>query len=256
MFGSDKWLKKEDILQFVLARKKQNGGFAMTPLLPATVEDTYYAVKILKILAHPIPSSTKTYIAFLRWSDYYLPKNLYQLVILYQAMEQVLPTKQLSETIAYILKREKISLEHLAYLARLLKLLNLKTLKAKLCQKIAFDRWWVLKELYYIMNCAQVCHLSLPQKAASWVKQCQNGDGGFGFMPHTTSFLENTYYALKLMLYLKVKPADMRQCRRFIQYCYVPSRGGFARSPGGVAFLESTYHALSALKVLHTLNLK
>ncbi len=250
MFQDKRWLKREDILQFVLARKRQSGGFAMTPLLPASLEDTYHAVKILKILAHPIPSSTKAYIASLRWSDYYLPKNLYQLAILYQAMEQVLPTKELSETIRCILKWKKLSLEHLTYLARLLKLLNLGMLKATLCQRISFDRWRVLKELYHIMDCTQVCHISLPQKAASWVKQCQNGDGGFGFMPHTSSFLENTYYALKLMLYLKTKPENIRQCRQFIRYCYVSSRGGFARSPGGVVLLESTYHGLSALKML------
>lgn len=36
--------------QFVMQRRKQEGGFAATPLLPASVEDTYYALKIIEDL--------------------------------------------------------------------------------------------------------------------------------------------------------------------------------------------------------------
>ncbi|WP_353683756.1 hypothetical protein V4D30_07700 [Thermodesulfovibrio sp. 3907-1M] len=36
--------------QFVIQRRKPEGGFAATPLLPATVEDTYHALMIIQSL--------------------------------------------------------------------------------------------------------------------------------------------------------------------------------------------------------------
>ena len=33
------------LIDFVLKREKSEGGFGATPFLPATIEDTYYAVK-------------------------------------------------------------------------------------------------------------------------------------------------------------------------------------------------------------------
>jgi hypothetical protein len=36
-------------IPFVLARKKENGGFGGTPRLPATIEDTYHALRILQL---------------------------------------------------------------------------------------------------------------------------------------------------------------------------------------------------------------
>ena len=38
------------IISFVEARRKEEGGYGATPLLPATVEDTYHALRILDLL--------------------------------------------------------------------------------------------------------------------------------------------------------------------------------------------------------------
>ena len=37
------------VMPFVLARKKESGGFGATPRLPATIEDTYHALQILQL---------------------------------------------------------------------------------------------------------------------------------------------------------------------------------------------------------------
>ncbi len=244
------WLDKTKILGFILARYKENGGFAMTPLLPATVEDTYYAVKILNFLDEPLPSKTPAYISSLHWDEYFLPKNLYQLAVLYQEIGKALPKERLSVLIDTFLQREELSLEHLTFLIRLSGLFSFKKLKSRLCQKISLTQWQVLKQLFYLMHCAKECKLLLPKGLASWIKRCQNGDGGFGFMPNTTSFLENTYYALAILNWLNEQPLRPKACLDFIRYCYLPHKGAFARSPGGVAFLESTYHALACLRLI------
>ena len=243
------WLDHSAILRFVFARCKENGGFAMTPLLPATVEDTYYAVKILRFLDKPLPSKTITYIAGLSWDKYFLPKNLYQLAVLHQEIGKELPKERLRLLIHVFLQRKALSLEHLTFLIRLSSLLSFEELKAKLCQKVCFTKWRVLKELFYLMHCAKECKTLLPKKAAFWVKSCQNDDGGFGFMPNTTSFLENIYYALAVLDWCNDQPLRPEGCLAFIRYCYLPNKGAFARSPSSVAFLESTYYALACVKI-------
>jgi len=40
-----------EILSFVGARRKEEGGYGATPLLPATVEDTYHALKKRSVAA-------------------------------------------------------------------------------------------------------------------------------------------------------------------------------------------------------------
>jgi hypothetical protein len=51
-----------EILAFVEARRKEEGGYSATPLLPATVEDTYHALCTLEILSKIL--SLKEIIAF------------------------------------------------------------------------------------------------------------------------------------------------------------------------------------------------
>jgi len=40
------------VLGFVQARRKESGGYGATPLLPATVQDTYHALRIVKTLSN------------------------------------------------------------------------------------------------------------------------------------------------------------------------------------------------------------
>lgn len=46
---------KEGILDYVQARRREYGGYGATPLLPATAEDTYHALCILKTIGGGSP---------------------------------------------------------------------------------------------------------------------------------------------------------------------------------------------------------
>jgi hypothetical protein len=43
-------LGPEGVLGYLLARQKPGGGFSLTPLLPPSLEDTYYAFRSLELL--------------------------------------------------------------------------------------------------------------------------------------------------------------------------------------------------------------
>jgi hypothetical protein len=87
------------------------------------------------------------------------------------------------------------------------------------------------------------------QQIIRWVQHCQNGDGGFGFYPETTSYMENTYCALEILSKLGSSPAQTELCEKYILGCQTKS-GGFGRAPTSFPFIESTYHAVSGLLFL------
>ncbi|AEH45863.1 hypothetical protein Thein_2012 [Thermodesulfatator indicus DSM 15286] len=98
-----------------------------------------------------------------------------------------------------------------------------------------------VKELYFLAELA-------PEKARDfidYVKKAQNPDGGFGFFPGTTSFLENTYYAFFFLKKFDENPIYLKELKHFLFSCF--RQGGFARAPQGVPFLESTYFGTSLL---------
>jgi len=81
-------------LSFVLSRKKEDSGFGATPLLPATLEDTFYALKILdylqemEILGNYKPERDQGLKAFLQGLSFESlegePRKLYQLLECYR----------------------------------------------------------------------------------------------------------------------------------------------------------------------------
>ncbi len=87
------------------------------------------------------------------------------------------------------------------------------------------------------------------QEFIDWLRSCQGFDGGFGFLPGTTSFIENCFDCLAGLALLHGTPKDPLGCRSYILACWTRS-GGFARKNGATAFLSSTWHAVGALSLL------
>lgn len=82
-----------------------------------------------------------------------------------------------------------------------------------------------------------------------WLRRCQNGDGGFGFFPGTTSFIENCHHGLAALKMLGAAPAEPAKARQFVLSCQT-GRGGFGRSLRAAPFLDATWHALASLRLL------
>jgi prenyltransferase beta subunit len=87
------------------------------------------------------------------------------------------------------------------------------------------------------------------QEIVRWVQLCQNGDGGFGFYPDTTSYMENIYCALEILSKLDASPLQIDLAQKYILSCQTKS-GGFGRAPISFPFIESTFHAVTGLLLL------
>lgn len=112
--------------------------------------------------------------------------------------------------------------------------------------------WRAVDEAWMHMYLCWEFRQTLPRPAPeliAWFRASQNGDGGFGFFPGTTSFVENCHACLRSLAMLGVKPLEPALAFRFLAGCQTTS-GGFGRSGRAASFLDSTWHALAALSII------
>ncbi len=254
--------------QFVELRKKEGGGFGATPNLPATVEDTYHALRILD----SISSVSKT--AFSRqtrrWPELssflhsFLKKDLelgargvFQLFWCMKYCRALPPERQVLAVIGRkILDRP--GRENLYFALRTM----LEVLESTPGREAILPGTPPAEPIFEGILRKRMMDLYLDRhlgwgkipagEAAAWFRLCQNPDGGFGFMPGTTSYIENCHYGLSSLALLDSAPADKAACQNFIMGCRTRS-GGFSRNSSAAPFLDATWHAVRGLLILKTL---
>jgi hypothetical protein len=137
-------------------------------------------------------------------------------------------------------RNQSLACSHLFYLRRLF---------PRQCSGLQVrkpDRPWVTcRDLSF---CLQVGVDGTPEMA-DWLCRCQNNDGGFGFFPGTTSYMEYCDYSLSALYLLGSRPLYRQRASDFIVHCQAGS-GGFARAIRALPFLEASWHAIHALAIL------
>ena len=262
------WLEVARVIQYLKVREKREGGFSLTPELYPDIEDTYYAIRTLRLLNRKANQrKTENYLQNIDWSQVNSPKTIYMLAYLHIRLRQ--PLKM-----SFLRKQESRSLRNnwtpafagVTNLELLEVPLNLgypPSLKALLCHDWTGSQ--TLDAMYFTDEIHKLLHKPVKpfdtlsslklhgqenlqalrkkisiflnhgigfdeQEIIQWIHSCQNGDGGFGFYPGTTSFMENTYCGLDILLKLKSSPLEINSCKEYILNCQTKS-GGFRRAP-------------------------
>jgi len=235
------------LIQYLMDREKEKGGFSFAPELYPDIEDTYYAVRTLQLLKVDIDrDKTGGYLKSIDWKEVGFPRAVYMLLYIHLSLDIELPRQLIDLSDKdwsgfAALDVQYFSGEIGKLLGRPLKPLlspfqlqtneSLQTLRKKvtilLDRDINFDRKQIIR----------------------WVQLSQNGDGGFGFYPETTSYIENTYCALEILSKLGSSPMQIDLCRKYILGCQT-NNGGFGRAPVSFPFIESTFHAVTGLLLL------
>jgi hypothetical protein len=242
---------------FCYKRKKATGGFSATPRLPPTIQDTYHAINILAALAKqgltpasPNDGPLLIYLSQARPAEAHSAKVTFQRLAALRLAGGAVEVEPIK---AFIRRRltETATLEERYYCCRLAR------------EVLGLDdpdqfHWlpepttgWSFRtatELWMLLTLAQ----GQPpgeRDLTSWLQACQTYDGGFGFFPGTTSFMENGYDCLRALRRLGSTPRDPEGCRAFILACHNQT-GGFARKGGATAFLSSTWQAVASLDLL------
>jgi hypothetical protein len=244
-----RWLEPSKVIQYLKGREKEGGGFSFAPELYPDIEDTYYAVKTLKLLKADVDrDKTANYLKSIDWKEVAFARAVYMLLYIHLSLDIDLPPQLMGLSSKdwsgfAMLDAQYFSDEMGKLLGRPLKPLHssspfqfqanesLQTLRKKvsilLDRDINFDRQQIIR----------------------WVQSSQNGDGGFGFYPETTSYIENTYCALEILSKLGSSPMQSELCRKYILGCQTKG-GGFSRAPASFPFIESTYYAVAGLFLL------
>jgi hypothetical protein len=237
-------LELSKIIQYLREREKKEGGFSFAPDLYPDIEDTYYAIRIFQMLRVEVNrNKTGNYLKSIDWAGVGFPRAIYMLVYLHLSLDidfpppltdflkkdwsrfQILDAQYFSDEIQKLLNqplKPSFSLSPFQFQSRE----NLQSLRKKvsilLNHDINFNREQIVR----------------------WVQLCQNGDGGFGFYPITTSYMENTYCALEILWKFDASPLQVDLAQKYILGCQTKS-GGFGRAPMSFPFIESTFHAVT-----------
>ena len=249
------------VVKFISDRKKGDGGFAQAPSLPHTIEDTFYAVTILQHIQENIDSNilkniintdeTINYLVYLLKQQWFDTKVIFQLIYVAKAVGidlDILKTK-VKEYFTDAIKNDIYSYY---YGIMLFNIINEEfTLPFKNMLVIQNDKY-TSRDVLMLIRIRQYYKLPLDiGHFSTWLKKCQTCDGGFGFYPGTTSYIENCHFCLKALSLLGSKPIDIPGVYNFILACQTKS-GGFARKNKGAPFLDATWHAITGLSILNS----
>jgi hypothetical protein len=242
------------IFNFILSYEQEEGGFSFSKYTPATREDTYYAVQGLNLINYKYKEEKiLNYIIQLVPNQIINYRNFYQLLYLVYIFD-LKPQRKLMVS---LIKESEFQYHNLSDLYYYVLILN--TLHLPLPQTVyGIISEYTARSLRDLPNTVKylilLSCLSIPfdeDYFLTYLKCCQSGDGGYGFLPGSTSFLENVCYALRAHRYLQSPPEHQDKILSFIQRCQ-GRRGGFGRKDVTLPTIRSTYHALESLTVLRT----
>jgi hypothetical protein len=245
-----------EIAEFVLKRKKPTGGFSATPRLPPTIQDTYHSLRILHLLAKHDPALLDPAGGPLQ--DYLTresPAERHSAKITFMRLAglRLAGAEASSVSILDFVRRrvaETIDLEERYYCCRLVR---------EIVGQDGHEFGWLdgqaapwqfrtATELLMLLTLANGTYPD-SEGLTAWLQACQTFDGGFGFLPGTTSFMENCYDCLRALLLLGSGPKNREACLAFILACRT-RYGGFSRRHGATAFLSTTWQAMATLELL------
>lgn len=263
-------------VNFFQVREQESGGFSAGRYMPATVEDTYHAVRCLglvmairqagnRVWDHLMKNPVRVHLDFVtgrlrgEWNN---SRRLFQLLCCAYNLapdfmsypESVCPVGKIEHFLETRLQRMPV-LDECFHAARVRDImpcsgkisLDILSLMTDYSIKSINE----LRMLLYLhrhsgcryLNCAGMTWW------ASWLRSCRNGDGGYGFFPGTTSYLENVYEAFEAFRLMNMVPEHVDSTAGFVRACR-SARGGFGRRCQGIPFPDSTWYGISLLMSL------
>lgn len=254
-------------IPFVMERRKESGGFGATRRLPATIQDTYHALNILNLsrqytLSDGDVSTLLTEDTLRSYLTACLPLlsttgigTTFQLLWSCQTAGVEFDHGVAARAVSGKMRGSE-SLTEWYYCVRILREIlgenQLGPAEARGLTTVLSRGWRCVAEAWMHVYLAKVSGRSLPlpePQLIAWFQANQNGDGGFGFFPGTTSFIENCHASLRALAFLGSGPSDPDRATLFLAGCRTAA-GGFSRSGRAAPFLDATWHGLAALSLL------
>ena len=236
-------------LNYILERRCPSGGYCFYRLDEPNAEDTYYALKTLKLLGIDPGKDSKT-VSFLKsLKDESIDILYYKSFSLEMLGESYRPSAGTLIVLEKALLSASSFVETAKFLLHAKRLLILFKLSdetpsdelLEIIGKMGIPRY--LTEAYYLACSRSVLGLDL-EMFRDFLLPCQRPQEGFVEAPDLgLRFLEQIYVGLKFCRLLDVRPLYPQACYDFVVSCRRKS-GGFARSDLGIATIKHTYFAV------------
>ena len=244
------------LMEFVHKRRKATGGYGATPRLPATIQDTFQAVAIHLVLGEEPPTpqaepALAEYLGRMLAVPWLGIDTTFRLLSTCRLCGVGMDGGRLRSHLAAWLARDP-SLAATYYVGRIAREIlgeGPDSLGPK--QSLALPVPCAVEDAarYLFVKGMAGQPVAGAEDLGDWLQRAQNGDGGFGFFPGTTSFIENCHAALAALSLLGAKPSDPANARAFLLSCQT-GRGGFGRSPRAAPFLDASWHGVASLRLL------
>lgn len=243
------------LLEFVRKRRKATGGYGATPRLPATIQDTFQAVAIRFVLGEETPTpqaepALAQYLARMLAVPWLGIDTTFRLLITCRLCGLTLDMARLRAHLVACLSRDA-SLAATYYVRRIFTEILEEPESLEPQRPVALPARGAVEDAarYLFVKAMGGQRIEEAGELTGWLQRSQNGDGGFGFFPGTTSFIENCHAALAALTLLGARPSDPANARNFLLSCQTGG-GGFARSPGAAPFLDASWHGVAGLRLL------
>lgn len=242
------------LMDFVLKRRKATGGYGATPRLPATIQDTFQAVAIGLVLGQdpPTPKSEPAlaeYLARMLAVPWLGIGTTFRLLLTCRVCGIAVDAERVRAHLAACLSGDT-SLAATYYVSRITReILGEEPDFRGPGRSLMLPAPCAVGDVARYLFVKKMDDQPVAGELAGWLQRTQNGDGGFGFFPGTTSFIENCHAGLAALSLLGARPIDPVNARAFIVSCQT-GRGGFGRSPRAAPFLDASWHGVASLRLL------
>ncbi|MEM2838478.1 MAG: prenyltransferase/squalene oxidase repeat-containing protein [Thermoplasmata archaeon] len=249
---------RKRLIEFVFSMENASGGFNYPRCTPASIEETYFGLSILEGIGFDYRNpKTVSYLDSIVLRKNTSLKHLYQVLASYRILCLDNKMKDIDRILISLDANRITRLADLYYYALLCKGLNRelnipKKWQNALVQSMSKGQ----KHISTCQRCVTICEMAEidcdKESIISWVQKSQNPDGGFGFYPGTTSYLENVWAALDCLEKLRAKPLSPGSCAEFVMSC-ASRAGGFGRQKQALPTLEHSFMAVESLRILDSI---
>jgi hypothetical protein len=260
----------QGIVDYILARQNDDGGYAFAQGLDSNAQDTYYGLAILNLLSHTFPNLTKT----VKWLHEFAPSSLFSHYYVTEALRlcNSKPVKNLKEFLLslHVAKGEFETEDVYVEIASEFETSFMFTKLVRI-SGINIDREKMTRGLLNYQNkdggfgahghsninstyhaVASLFNLGYSVKSLSrtldFVRSCEDTLGIFTIVPQSAfPYMEHEYYGVSTLGLFGEHVKHPEEIAQFVYGCQ-KSNGGFARADLGISTFEDTFYAVNILR--------
>ena len=249
------------LIKFVCEYENPAGGFNFPRETPASIAETYNGVMLFNELGFDCCNPlTKEYIRNLELKADMSLGLLYRMAKVSEILSMPDKISEIRESVLGRKCRKSSKLTDAYYSVLLEEILDVSGVLTT--DLLEHARTRKIKKLKFMPECqkylAVKIHVGLEvetDEAISWIRATQSCDGGFGFLPGSSSFLENEYSALDSLRMLDSVPLDIQGCEDFVLSCR-SKEGAFGRQIMALPSLEHSLLAVRSLKIIDAMRVR